>query len=155
MSEIWFYHLERQSLEAVLPRLLAMCRARDWRVLVQMGSAARSAELDAALWQENDDNFLPHGRNGDDRIQPYAAMQPIWFTHEQDHPNAAQVCFLLDNSTRDDIDVFERCIYVFNGLDPEALTNARRRWKSFIDDGIAPLYWRQDAQGKWIREAGG
>ena len=39
--EIWFYHLERSSLEATLPPLLERCLARGWRAIVRGGLRER------------------------------------------------------------------------------------------------------------------
>ena len=38
MTEVLFYHLERQTLEQVLPRLVQASLGRDWRVVVKAGS---------------------------------------------------------------------------------------------------------------------
>ncbi|GIR10158.1 MAG: hypothetical protein CM15mP21_4200 [Hyphomicrobiales bacterium] len=35
MTEVLFYHLERQTLEQVLPRLVQASLGRDWRVVVK------------------------------------------------------------------------------------------------------------------------
>ena len=61
MTEICFYHLERQPLERVLPQLLEKSLERGWRVVVQAASEERVEALDAHLWTYRDDSFLPHG----------------------------------------------------------------------------------------------
>ena len=38
MTEVLFYHLQRQPLERVLPTLLERSLARGWRVVVQASS---------------------------------------------------------------------------------------------------------------------
>ena len=38
MTPVFFYHLERQPLDSVLPKLLSMSLERGWRVVVQAGS---------------------------------------------------------------------------------------------------------------------
>ncbi|MGD9740546.1 MAG: DNA polymerase III subunit chi, partial [Bauldia sp.] len=50
MTEVLFYHLPNQSLEAVLPGLLEKTIERGWKAVVQAGSADRVAALDAHLW---------------------------------------------------------------------------------------------------------
>jgi DNA polymerase-3 subunit chi len=50
MLDVRFYHLTRRSLEEALPRLLEMSLARNWRVAVQTGDAARLKALDDHLW---------------------------------------------------------------------------------------------------------
>ena len=63
--EVWFYHLERSSLEQVLPELLEKTLARGWRALVRTGDPARVDHLDGWLWSYRDDSFLPHGHDGE------------------------------------------------------------------------------------------
>ncbi len=45
--EVWFYHLERASLDQVLPELLEKTLARDWRALVRSTARERVEHLDA------------------------------------------------------------------------------------------------------------
>ncbi|HEY0052608.1 MAG TPA: DNA polymerase III subunit chi, partial [Caulobacteraceae bacterium] len=59
--EIWFYHLERSSLEQVLPDLLEKTLTRGWRAQVRARDEARLADLDERLWTWKDDAFLAHG----------------------------------------------------------------------------------------------
>jgi DNA polymerase III subunit chi len=49
-GEVLFYHLERQSLDAVLPQLVERALARGWRAVIQAGSEERVAALDSLLW---------------------------------------------------------------------------------------------------------
>ena len=65
MTEVLFYHLTLKPLEDVLPGLLETCLQRDWRVVVQAGSAERVTALDSLLWSYRDDSFLPHGTASD------------------------------------------------------------------------------------------
>lgn len=152
MPEFWFYHLTVQPFDVALKRLLEMCRMRDWRVLVQTSSEAASIDLDASLWEGGDLSFLPHARFGDPRLSSYASMQPIWVTHSEDHPNAARVLFLLDDSMRPDLDDFERCIYLFDGHDADAVSRARARWQALTERALTLVYWQQDTRGAWVKK---
>ncbi|MEC8132384.1 MAG: DNA polymerase III subunit chi, partial [Pseudomonadota bacterium] len=89
MTEVLFYHLERQTLEQVLPRLVQASLGRDWRVVVKAGSPERIQALNTHLWTWADDVFLPHAAVGDARFTEFAADQPVWLTHEDDVPNDA------------------------------------------------------------------
>ena len=82
MTEILFYHLQRQPLEAVLPTLLEKSLGRGWRAAVQATTAERLAALDDHLWTFTDDSFLPHGT---DR-EPDAADQPVVLTLRRGEP---------------------------------------------------------------------
>ena len=61
MTEMLFYHLQRQPLERVLPALIEKSLERGWRVVVQSSSEERIEALDAHLWTWRDGSFLPHG----------------------------------------------------------------------------------------------
>ena len=73
MTEIFFYHLQGQKLEGVLPALLEKSLERGWTVIVQGSSEERIEALDAHLWTFRDDGFLPHGT----WREPEVALQPI------------------------------------------------------------------------------
>ena len=77
VTEVLFYHLDRQPLERVLPDLLESCLERGWRAVVQVGSDERLEALDAHLWTYRDESFLPHGTEKDGR----AAEQPVFAHH--------------------------------------------------------------------------
>ena len=62
MTEIFFYHLQGQKLEGVLPALLERSLERGWKVIVQGSSEERIEALDAHLWTYRDDGFYPMGR---------------------------------------------------------------------------------------------
>ncbi len=147
--EVWFYHLERASLDQVLPELLEKTLARDWRALVRATARERVEHLDGWLWSYRDDAFLPHGAEG----EPLDARQPVLITTAADNPNTADVLFLIDDAEPGDISPFRRCIVVFDGRDEAALAAARRRWSAFKREGREVSYWRQGEAGGWRKEA--
>ena len=147
--EVWFYHLERTSLDQALPELLEKTLARGWRALVRATSRDRLEHLDGWLWSYRDDSFLPHGPIH----EPQAERQPILITTEPGNPNGAQALFLIDGAEPGDVAGFERCVLLFDGRDDEAVAAARRRWSTFKADGATVSYWRQGEQGGWRKEA--
>ncbi len=149
MTEVLFYHLERQPLERVLPALLEKCLERGWRTVVQAGSVERRDALDAHLWTYADDAFLPHGT---DRDGP-GDLQPVFLTDGHDTPNGATVRFLVDGAEPGDFAPFERVVYLFDGGDQEALAEARLRWKQAKTEGHAVTYWKQSSSGRWEKAA--
>ncbi|ADZ70816.1 DNA polymerase III subunit chi [Polymorphum gilvum] len=148
-AEALFYHLQHQPLEAMLPGLLMKCLDRDWRVVVQTGSPERCAALDAHLWTFADDAFLPHGTAADG----HAEDQPIFLTAAGDNPNRATVRFLVDRAQPPPLAGYERVVYVFDGRDPEAVAEARLRWKEAKEQGFTVTYWQQGENGGWERKA--
>jgi DNA polymerase-3 subunit chi len=148
-TEVYFYHLERQTLEDVLPGLLERSLERGWRAGVQAASQERVEALDTLLWAFREDSFLPHGTSRDG---PPSA-QPIYLTVDEDNPNEAQVRFLVDGAELTDAGAYARIVFVFDGRDAEAVARAREQWQRAKGDGFAVSYWQQDADGRWQKKA--
>jgi DNA polymerase-3 subunit chi len=150
MTEILFYHLQRQPLESVLPSLLERSVERGWRVVVQMASDERVEALDAHLWTYRDESFLPHGTPRDGE----AAAQPILLTTGEDNPNAATVRFLIDGAPMPaDAKSYDRIVLLFDGEDEDALAQARARWSEAKAQGFDVTYWQTDERGRWVKKA--
>lgn len=150
MTEAWFYHLQRQPLERVLPLLLERTLARGWKAVVQAGGEERLAALDDHLWTFSEESFLPHVT---DR-EPDAAGNPIVLTLSGDNPNGAQVRFLVDGAgLPDETGGYERLLLIFDGNDEEALARARDDWKCAKEAGLTASYWQQDEAGRWEKKA--
>lgn len=150
MTDILFYHLQRQPLERVLPVLLEKSVERGWRVAVEAGSPERVEALDALLWTYSDESFLAHGT---DR-EADAPLQPVLLTTKADRPNGATVRFLIDGASLPaDAETYERIVVMFDGQDPDALDIARAQWKQARAAGHACTYWQQGETGRWEKKA--
>lgn len=150
MTEILFYQLKGQTLDQVLPPLIARSLERGWRVVVQASSEERIEALDSHLWTWRDDAFLPHGTWRD--AEP--AEQPVLLTVYEGNPNGAAIRFLVEGAEMPgDVSAYERLVLLFDGDDPEALETARRRWTKAKNDGLNVTYWRTDENGRWQRQA--
>ncbi len=155
MTDVWFYHLEKQSLEQVLPVLLERAVQRQWRIVVQASGAERVAALDDLLWTWSDESFLAHGtaRDGD------ADLQPIWLTADGDDPLGADMRIFIDGADPDvilaDTAVApkQRAVVMFDGRDGDALSVARTQFRSLKEKGHALSYWRQSPEGRWEQKA--
>jgi DNA polymerase-3 subunit chi len=150
MTEVLFYHLQRQPLERVLPTLLEKSLERGWRVVVQAASDERVEALDAHLWTYKDDGFLPHGT----AREAEAAQQPVLLTAEDHNPNGATVRFLVDGAPMPaDASAYERIVLLFDGEDEAAVADARARWGEAKAQGFDVTYWQPDEQGRWVKKA--
>lgn len=147
-AEIWFYHLEQDSLEKVLPDLLEKTLSRGWRALVRAGSQERLDSLTTHLWVFRADSFLPHGLAKDG----FAEQQPVFLTTDSDNPNNADILFLVDGAEAGDVAGFKRCVRIFDGRDGDSLEHARAHWKQAVADGFDVTYWQQSAGGKWEKK---
>ena len=149
MTDLLFYHLETRPLESVLPALLEKTLERGWRAVVEVGSGERLEALDAALWTYSDDSFLPHGiarGNEDD------AGQPVLLTGGGENPNGSAIRFFVDRATPRELEGYERLVYIFNGHDPDAVTEAREVWRN-LRAKYELTYWQQDSGGRWSKKA--
>ena len=150
MTEILFYHLQRQPIERVLPQLLEKSLERGWRVVVQAASDERVDALDAHLWTWRDDSFLAHGT---DR-EAEAALQPVLLTAQDHNPNGASVRFLIDGALLPaDAASYQRIVLMFDGEDDEAVAAARTRWAEAKAQGFEATYWQADENGRWQKKA--
>lgn len=149
MTEIRFYHLQRQSEQQVLPALLGKALSRGHKIIVKCANDNAREKLNEFLWTFNPDSFLPHGSpkdgNGD--------QQPIWLTSGDDNPNAADVLILSQGAKADKLDDFTLCCEMLDGHDESAVSDARKRWKTYKDEGFDITYWQQNDQGIWEQKA--
>ena len=88
-----------------------------------------------------------HGRDGP------AELQPIYLTADHDNPNGAEVRFLVDGAELEDAASYARVVFVFDGRDEDAVSQARAAWQKAKAQGFSVSYWQQDAQGRWQQKA--
>jgi DNA polymerase-3 subunit chi len=148
MTEVSFYHLERQSLDQVLPKLMERVIGAGLRAVVLAGSSERVDRLNTLLWTYDDGSFLPHGCRADGNV----AEHPIFLTTEEENPNGATVLAVIDGVKATYIGDFDRCLDIFNGNDEADVSDARERWKKYKADGHEVVYWQQSPQGKWEKK---
>jgi len=150
VGAVYFYHLTRRPLEAVLSMPLERAMQAGWRVAVRGPDAARLASLDEKLWQGPEDQFLPHGLAGG----PHDAMQPVLLTTGAVAANEPACVMCIDGAEVDapEVQALERVCVVFDGRDDAAVQRARAQWKTLTDGGCAAQYWSEDS-GKWEKKA--
>lgn len=148
-GEIWFYHLERSTLDQVLPELLDRTLQRGWRARVRVADPDLREHIDERLWTWRDESFLAHGLAD----QPHAERQPILLTAGNENLNRSQALFIVDGSEMSPNEEFERCFIIFDGRDDTALTTARERWKTLKGQGATLAYWKQSDEGRWEKAA--
>lgn len=151
MVETLFYHLERRSLEEVLPGLVEKSLQRGWRAAIKTDSAERSDALDTLLWTYDDQSFLAHAQQGDGD----AAAQPVLITVEEGNPNSAEIFFYVGGAMPADWDSLKslaRVVLLFDGKDTEALAQARAAWKEAKTAGHDVTYWKETPGGKFEKQ---
>ena len=151
MTETLFYHLERRSLEEVLPGMVEKSLQRGWRAAIKTDSSERSDALDTLLWTYDDQSFLPHAQAGDGD----PAGQPVLISVEDGNPNSAQIVFYVGGALPSDWDSLRdlaRVVLLFDGKDAEALAKARSAWKDAKTAGHDVTYWKETPSGKFEKQ---
>lgn len=149
MTEVRFYHLQRQSQEQVLPVLLSKAMERGHKIVVKLLDDQAVAAMNEHLWTFNPNSFLPHGSEKDGN----AELQPIWLTSEEENPNDADVLIVgagAESAMQGD---FTLCCEMLNGHDDQAVQAARARWKSYKEKEFDVTYWQQSERGAWEQKA--
>jgi DNA polymerase-3 subunit chi len=152
MTEALFYHLERRTLEDVLPGLIEKTLERGWRAVIRCDSAERADALDNLLWTYDEASFLPHAQAGDGD----PAQQPVLITVEDANANAANVLFLVGGASPpawNEKSDLTRIVLMFDGRDPAMLAAARASWKDAKSAGHEATYWKEMPSGKFEKQA--
>ncbi|MDH5722598.1 MAG: DNA polymerase III subunit chi [Alphaproteobacteria bacterium] len=149
MTEIRFYHLQRQNEHQVLPSLLSKALSNGHKIIVKCANDAEKEKLNEYLWTYNPDSFLPHGSNKDGNEK----MQPIWLTAKDENPNGADVLIISQGAQAENMDDFTLCCEMLDGQDEDAVKDARTRWKTYKEQGFEVTYWQQSDQGSWEKKA--
>ncbi|PNE11463.1 MAG: DNA polymerase III subunit chi [Beijerinckiaceae bacterium] len=154
MTEIWFYHLQRQPLESVLPNLLEKSLEKGWRVAVQARSEERLDALDSWLWTYSDESFLAHGRARDGD----SGMQPVYLTAGIENPNGAALRLFVEGAEMPPALAeagapYARVVVLFDGNVAEELALARAQWKEVLVQGFSATYWQQNESGRWEKKS--
>lgn len=151
MTETLFYHLERRSLDDVLPGIIEKTLERGWRAVIRADSSERADAIDNLLWTYNDQTFLAHAQSGDGD----AKRQPVLITVEDENPNAANVLFCVGGSAPASwaaLNDLTRIVLMFDGRDEAALARARAAWKDAKAAGHEVTYWKESASGKFEKQ---
>lgn len=147
MSRVDFYHLQNQSLENVLPKLLEKAYETGKKIKIKIGNEERIEFINSLLWTYDDQSFIPHGSKKDG----FAELQPIWLSASDDNPNNAEMLFLVDGAkaSLELVNGFERVFNIFDGNSEAAVAEARSFWKELKTSDAEIFYWQQDEAGRW------
>ena len=151
MTRVDFYHLQKKTLDEVLPLLLQKAYSTGKRIKIKVGPEDRVEFINSLLWTYNDESFLPHGSKKDG----FADQQPIWLSADSENPNSAAFLFLVDGAEEAaaDLQNYERVFNIFDGNSAAALQQARFLWKEYKNSGCEVYYWQQNDSVKWEQKA--
>lgn len=151
MTETLFYHLERRTLEDVLPGLVEKSLERGWRAVIKTESSERSDALDNLLWTYDEASFLAHAQSGDGDPK----RQPVLITVEDENPNGAQILFCVAGAEPSDwqsLSAMARVVMLFDGRYQGSVERARAAWKKAKDAGHDVTYWKESPSGKFEKQ---
>lgn len=148
MTEIRFYHLQKQTLDQALPLILDKSFGAGHKTVVHLSDEKEVERINGLLWTYSPHKFLPHGskKNG------HADKQPIWLTHKDENPNEANVLILTQNAQTEYMDSYSLCCEMLDGRNDEAVAEARKHWKEYQAAGHDVTYWFQNEQGGWAKK---
>jgi DNA polymerase-3 subunit chi len=149
VTEIRFYHLQKQSLDDALPAILTKAFQGGHRILVRMRDDKEIERMNKHLWSFKSDVFLPHGSTKDG----HAEKQPIWLTTKPENANKANVLILTQGTSDEAMDTYDLCCEMLDGRDSTAVEAARARWKDYQAAGFDVTYWYQSETGGWEKKA--
>lgn len=149
MTEVRFYHLQKQTLDQALPLILERVYQTKKNAVVRFSDAKEVTRMDDVLWTYKKHSFLPHGSTK----TGHANDQPIWLTHQSENPNDASTLILTQNVIEQDLSVYDLCCEMLDGHDNQAVQDARARWKAYQEKGYDITYWFQSETGKWEKKA--
>jgi DNA polymerase-3 subunit chi len=133
--EVMFHVNVSQPLEYAL-RLLRKARSQNARLQV-MVDTDWAHTFSHMLWSAPQADFLPHGLLGAEHEQQVMVRTPIWLDAQAD----SQVqCPVIVNMTSRPVPQGESLAKVIEivSTDPQALLDARKRWRLYVERGWAP-----------------
>ncbi|GLQ34132.1 DNA polymerase III subunit chi [Amylibacter marinus] len=150
MSEVFFYHLTRSPLQALVPDLAEKSLSRGWRVSLRAREQARLKWFSDHIWRFGDTSFLPHGLAGGDFDQD----QPILLETTKNTKIQADILLLVDDAEFSPSEAadYQRVCLLFDGNDHTALSQARNQWRAVTAAGVPAQYWSQE-DGPWQKKA--
>jgi len=137
-TKVDFYVLsaaDRRSRLTTVCRLVEKAFEQGLRVAVRTSAPAETVEVDELLWTFSDRSFVPHG------VWPaepdFAAATPVLITSGALPESHRDVLVNLGADVPAEFATFSRVCEVVAG-DEDAKHQARLRWRSYKDAGLAP-----------------
>ena len=149
MTEVRFYHLQKQNLDVALPAILQKAFQSGKNIVVRMQNDSEIERMNKHLWAFKPDVFLPHGSKKDG----HAEHQPIWLSASNDNPNNAKILILTQGQKEENLKPYDLCCEMLDGRDENAISEARVRWKEYQATGHDVTYWFQNENGGWVKKA--
>ncbi|MEM9715807.1 MAG: DNA polymerase III subunit chi, partial [Pseudomonadota bacterium] len=102
------------------------------------------------LWRFDEAGFFPHGTED----QPRQTDQQVLISKQPSTVNDPSALIFTCGShvSASGLDAYQRVSILFDGRNPDELTQARSTWKELTQAGLTAKYWSQET-GKWEMKA--
>ncbi|WP_417457004.1 DNA polymerase III subunit chi [Kordiimonas sp.] len=149
VADIRFYHLQRQTLEEALPKLMERVVDAGLCAHIKVPDRGMMETLNKVLWDYDPASFLPHDMEGCEHPEE----QMIYLSTGDEKLNGASVLVLVDAVASPNVADYDRCLYMFDGRNEDIVAAAREAWKGFKELGGEMSYWQQREMGGWEQKA--
>lgn len=148
MAQLWFYQLESSLEKQLAAQLSLRAFERGWPVYIRSTKPDVLREIDHYLWEYDQNSFLPHLMADEEG----AAQTPILLGQEERPPFEPAMELLLHGAQSTDLPSLTRSIIGFSKNDQTLTETVRHQWKKAQEDGLEPVFWRQNQQGRWTKQ---
>lgn len=143
MSNVNFYEVNSSNYDVVICKLLLKCYESKKNTLVIFENNEKMEQIDKTLWSYTQKEFIPHATMHD----LYPQKQPILLSTEYNNINNSKILVLISSNIKtEEIENFEKSIFIFNGLEENT-----DKFKNLFDgiDIKSKNYYKQNAKGLW------
>ena len=148
MSEVFFYHLTKTTLEIALPKILERALSEKWSIEIRTSANTNLDEISNAIWRGPEESFLPHCLEDHEDLQDYPIVlckSPLkdW----RDCLIVVDQADLKENEVKN----YKRVCLIFDAKIEVELSKARKSWKKLSEEGINTVYWAE-VKGRWVKK---
>ena len=148
MSEVFFYHLTKTTLEIALPKILERALSEKWSIEIRTSANTNLDEISNAIWRGPEESFLPHCLEDHEDLQDYPIV--LCKSPLKDWRDCLIVVGQADLK-ENEVKNYKRICLIFDAKIEAELSKARKSWKKLSDEGINTVYWAED-KGRWVKK---
>ena len=148
MSEVFFYHLTKTTLEIALPKILERALSEKWSIEIRTSANTNLDEISNAIWRGPEESFLPHCLEDHEDLQDYPIV--LCKSPLKDWRDCLIVVGQADVK-ENEVKNYKRICLIFDAKIEVELSKARKSWKKLSEEGINTTYWAED-KGRWVKK---
>ena len=148
MSEVFFYHLTKTTLEIALPKILERALSEKWSIEIRTSANTNLDEISNAIWRGPEESFLPHCLEDHEDLQDYPIV--LCKSPLKDWRDCLIIVGQADLK-ENEVKNYKRICLIFDAKIEVELSKARKSWKKLSEEGINTNYWAED-KGRWVKK---